>query len=83
MTKPRRRPGRPTRAEASAHALRGVNLDHVDPLRILRSIAADTSLPASARVAAARALLAYDVGKAEESDLLIDRALVVLRGGRT
>jgi hypothetical protein len=51
------RPGRPSRAEASAKALLGVDLAAVDPMRILREIAADTSAPAGARVAAAKALL--------------------------
>jgi hypothetical protein len=55
--KPRRKGGRPSRAEASAKALQGVNLAQVDPMAILRAIAADLSAPASARVSAAKALL--------------------------
>jgi hypothetical protein len=54
---PRRKTGRPSRAEASAKALAGVDLTAVDPVAILRRIAADQSVPASARVAACRALL--------------------------
>jgi hypothetical protein len=54
----RRRGGRPSRAEASAKALRGLDLTAVDPVAILRAIAADHSAPASARVAACRALIA-------------------------
>jgi hypothetical protein len=55
--KPRRSRGRPTRAEASRKALAGVDLGSVDPLDVLRAIAADTSAPASARVTAAKALI--------------------------
>jgi len=55
--KPRSRGGRPSRAQASAKALRGVDLTAVDPVAILRAIAADSSQPASARVAACRTLL--------------------------
>jgi hypothetical protein len=54
---PKRKGGRPSRAEASAKALRGVDLAAVDPVAILREIAGDTSAPAGARVAAAKALL--------------------------
>ena len=55
--KRRRKGGRPSRAQASAKALLGVDLAAVDPVAILRAIAADRSSPASARVAACRALL--------------------------
>ena len=54
---PKRKGGRPSRAEASAKALRGVDLAEIDPVAILREIAGDTSAPAGARVAAAKALL--------------------------
>ena len=57
---PKRKGGRPTRAEASAKAFRGVDLAACDPVAILREIAADTSAPAGARVAAAKALLEVD-----------------------
>src|SRR5262245_16492778 len=53
--KPKRKGGRPSRAEASAKALRGVDLTAIDPVAILRAIAADLSSPA--RVAACKALL--------------------------
>jgi hypothetical protein len=53
---PRR--GRPSRAQASRKALRGVDPSSVDPRDVLREIAADRSAPATARVAAARALIA-------------------------
>jgi hypothetical protein len=49
--------GRPSRAEASAKALLGVDLTAVDPVAILRAIAADRSMPGSTRVAACKALL--------------------------
>jgi|SRR6266576_6296331 hypothetical protein len=56
--KSKRKGGRPTRAEATVKALLGVDLTAVDPVAILRAIAADLSAPASARVAACRALIA-------------------------
>jgi hypothetical protein len=55
--KSKRKGGRPSRAEATAKALLGVDLTAIDPVAILRAIAADTSAPAGARVAAAKALL--------------------------
>jgi hypothetical protein len=66
--KPRRKGGRPSRAEASAKALLGVDLTTVDPVAILRAIAADRSMPGSTRVAACKALLGVkDQGPAEDS----------------
>jgi hypothetical protein len=55
--------GRPSRAEASAKALaalaaNGIDPASIDPRAVLAAVAADPSAPASARVAAARALLA-------------------------
>ena len=44
-TKPKGKGGRPSRAEASAKALRVVDLTAVDPVAILREIAADRSQP--------------------------------------
>lgn len=79
--------GRPSRATASKRALKGVDLTAVDPLDVLRSIAADTSAPANARLQAARTLLARN-GKAEEEgdtaalDRVSQRALKLLQGGR-
>jgi hypothetical protein len=55
--RPSRKGGRPTRAEATTKALRGVDLTAVDPLDIVRAIAADTSAPAVARLRAAEVLL--------------------------
>jgi hypothetical protein len=55
--KPRRKGGRPSRAEASAKALLGVDLAACDPVAILRAIALDCSQPGSTRVAACKALL--------------------------
>ena len=55
-----KRKGRPTRRAASQAALASVDLSAVDPENVLRAIAADESAPASARVAAAKALLAID-----------------------
>src|SRR5262249_23304688 len=57
---PRRRRGRPTREEELQRALVELGIDPalVDPLRVLASVAGDATAPASARVAAARALLA-------------------------
>jgi len=56
--KPRRKGGRPSRAEATAKALLGVDLTACDPVAILREIALDRSMPGSTRVAACRALIA-------------------------
>src|SRR5262245_25716645 len=53
----KRKGGRPSRAEASTKALLGVDLTAIDPVAILREIAADRSMPGSTRVAACRALL--------------------------
>jgi hypothetical protein len=65
--KPKRKGGRPLRAEASAKALRGLDLTAIDPVAILRQIAADSSAPASARVQACRALLGVQGQPAERS----------------
>jgi hypothetical protein len=66
--KAKQKGGRPTRAEASAKALRGVDLASIDPVAILKEIAGDTSAPAGARVAAAKALLeVQDQDAAENS----------------
>jgi hypothetical protein len=65
--KPKRKGGRPSRVEASAKALRGLDLTAIDPVAILREIAADLSVPASARVAACKALLdVQDQNSAED-----------------
>lgn len=78
--------GRPSRAVASKRALKGVDLAAIDPLEILREIAADTSAPANARLQAARTLLARagkkEGGDGAELDRVSARALVLLKGGR-
>ena len=56
---PPARRGRPSRKEELQRALAGIGIDPalVDPRRVLASIAGDADAPASARVAAAKALL--------------------------
>jgi hypothetical protein len=85
--KPKRKGGRPSRAEASAKALLGVDLAAVDPVAILRAIAADLSAPASARVAACRALIAARAsdgpdGSAVAGDAISVRAQQLLAARR-
>jgi hypothetical protein len=57
---PRRRRGRPSKAEELQRALATFAIDPrtVDPLAVLAGIMMDATLPASARVQAARALIA-------------------------
>jgi len=64
--KPKRKGGRPSRASASAKALLGVDLTRVDPVEILRAIAADRSMPGSTRVMACRTLLELQDQEPEE-----------------
>ena len=67
---PRRKRGRPSRQEAAARALAALAIDPqtVDPLAVLASIMMDPTLPASARVQAARALIAArDPERSEDS----------------
>jgi hypothetical protein len=66
---PKRKGGRPTRAEATAKALAAIGVDPttIDPMSILAAIAADPSAPASARVQACKALIAArDPERAED-----------------
>jgi hypothetical protein len=65
----RRKRGRPTRKEEVARALAEIGIDprSVDPLAVLASIMMDATLPASARVQAARALIAARQEPAEDS----------------
>lgn len=84
-----RGPGRPTRKEASQSALDGVDVSAIDPLDVLRQVAADASAPASARVSAARALLKLgpqpDSSASSEHlepDPVARRALRILKGGK-
>jgi hypothetical protein len=82
---PRRKRGRPSRAEASAKALRGVDLGTCDPAAILREIALDRSQPGSTRVSACRALLALPDGsetRAVVKDTLAERAIRLMAAVR-
>lgn len=87
MAKRKKKVGRPTRRAASKTALAGVDLSTLDPVAVLRSIAADESAPASARVAAARALLAddkrADQPTGDGGDAVSRHALRILQGGKT
>ncbi len=86
--KPKRKVGRPTRREASKRALSGLDLSTLDPVAVLRTIAGDSSAPASARVAAAKALLLAE-GQRERppedqygGDAVSRQALRILQGGK-
>ena len=76
---PRKRQARggPGRAQASREALAGVDLADLDPVQVLREVAADRSAPSASRVTAALALLR--LGNAVKStdgiDELTKRAL--------
>jgi hypothetical protein len=78
---PKRKGGRPTRAEASAKALRDVDLTACDPVAILRAIALDCSQPGSTRVSACRTLLGLQDQPAEAGgDARInERAIALMR----
>jgi hypothetical protein len=87
MTTKRR--GRPTRAEASAKAMRTPPVAlpaSIDARGILRLIASDASQPATARVQACRILLADEQGKPDgepdsfNTDAVTRRALRLMRG---
>jgi hypothetical protein len=77
--KPRRRPGRPTRQEEMQRALAQIGLDPtlIDPLRILASIAANKNMPPTARVAAAKALLAARDRDPAEASAVVGDAISV------
>jgi hypothetical protein len=75
----RRKGGRPSRLEASAKALHGVDPAAVDPVKILREIAADSSQPGSTRVAACRALLGLQEQPAEPDGRVNERAIALMR----
>jgi hypothetical protein len=82
-----RRRGRPNRQQASDKALTTVDLSDVDPVRILREIASDRSVPATARVAACKALLSGGENSStretvSNKDAVTRRALRLLRGGK-
>ena len=75
---PRRR-GRPSKQEELQRSLAEIGIDPalIDPLRILASIAANRSMPPTARVAACKALLAArDQGPAEASVVVGDAVSV-------
>lgn len=81
--KKRLRRGRPTRADTAKRVealLRDAGIDptEIDPRRILASIAADVSAPASARVQACRALLTKAPSDPEDDDLLTARAIKLM-----
>lgn len=88
------RGGRPTRGEALRRQIAAIGVDPalVDPKRVLAGIAVDEQAPATARVAAARALLAAQAGlpppvfidpdEVPEEDVVTRRALAVLTAGR-
>jgi len=83
--KVRSKGGRPSRAEASARALSGIDIANLDPVAVLRSIAADKSQPGSTRVQACRALLALpdaDAARAVAHDAVTARAIEILAGRR-
>ena len=87
--KPNKTRGRPTRKVASKKALSGVNVRTIDPVSILQSIAADDSAPASARVAACKALIVADVARGKSpqddnsgGDAVSRHALRILQGGK-
>ncbi|MER2250009.1 hypothetical protein ABS772_08795 [Methylorubrum podarium] len=88
------RGGRPTLEDALRRKIAAVGVDPVlvDPRRVLAGIAVDEQAPATARVAAARALLASQAGlpplvyvdpdEVPEEDVVTRRALAVLTAGR-
>lgn len=86
----KRKVGRPNRKAASEAALASVDLSKVDPVAVLREIAIDSSAPAAARVAAARALIADDRragqqppdGQEQGGDAVSRYALRILNGGK-
>ena len=85
---PRRRRGRPTKAEEVASTLAAAGCDPalIDPLRILAGILADETCPPMARVAAAKVLLAarsQDPGDATiVAGTLADRAIKLITAAR-
>ena len=82
---PKRKGGRPSRAEASTRALLGVDVTVCDPVAILREIALDRSQPGSTRVSAAKALLALPDGsdaRVVADDAVSTRALQIMAAAR-
>ena len=69
----RKRPGRPNRAAASAKAAAilkaaGIDVEKCDPRQVLAAVALEASAPASARVAAAKALLAEAADRRDRAE---------------
>ena len=82
---PRRKGGRPSRAEASRKALLGVDLTVCDPVAILREIALDRSMPGSTRVQACRTLLGLPEGSEARTvadDPVAERAIQIMAAAR-
>lgn len=73
---PKSRGGRPTRAQTERRRILEIGVDPalVDPRRVLAGIAVDPTAPATARVAASRALLAANAGIAGLADLAAQEA---------
>jgi hypothetical protein len=86
MTSPKRGKGRPNRAEASALALAGIDVSACNPITVLQEIAMDHTAPASARVAAAKALMKLPAtvmsGNADDMDDITRKAIAALAKGR-
>ena len=81
----KRKGGRPSRAEASARALLGVDLTTCDPVAILREIALDRSMPGSTRVSACRTLLGLSDGsdaRTVAEDKVAARAIRLMAAAR-
>ena len=79
---PKRKRGRPSRQEAAARAMATFAIDPstVDPLAVLAAIMMNPALPASARVQAARALIAArNQDPAEDSAAISDLASRAIR----
>jgi hypothetical protein len=91
-TKSRR--GRPSRAEAMARSLQGLDVENCDPVLVLKLIACSDAAPAAARVSACRQLLqlqAVDVtaylekpvtGQERAAQSINDRAVAAMNGRR-
>jgi hypothetical protein len=79
--KPRRRPGRPSKAEEVRRALAEIGCDPaaIDPLRILAGIAADESMPPTARVTACKVLLGQRDQRNPAADLAVAGDAVSVR----
>ena len=75
--------GRPSRRAATAKALAGVDPAAVDPRAVLAAIAADTSAPAAARVAACKMLIGEQGAPkpADQDDPVMRLALQLLNKG--